>query len=97
MVKVKSVEKKIWDVEGFDVNMKHPDGSNVRSDRTNFPQFDKKRAAKNDMTVREWKDTRFGRQYPGYTVDVLDGDGEPVSGQTKLGTVRDSYADEEDE
>ena len=30
----------------------------------------------------------------GITIDVLDGDGNAVAGNTKLGTVRDSYADE---
>ena len=32
--------------------------------------------------------------YPGLAIDVLDGDGNAVAGNTKLGTIRDSYADE---
>jgi len=97
MVKVKSIEKKIWDVEEFDVELRHLNGDDVRSDRGNLPQYDKKRKAKNDMTVREWKDTRFSQRYPGFNVKVLDGDGNDVPGQTKLGTVRDSYSDSDDE
>ena len=34
------------------------------------------------------------RALAGITIDVLDGDGNAVAGNTKLGTVRDSYADE---
>lgn len=97
MVKVKSVEKKIWDIEGFDVDMLHPNGDNVRSDRGNLPQYDMKNMAKNDMTVKEWKEKRFSKKYPGFNVRVLDGEGNDVPGQTKLGTVRDSYSDADDE
>jgi hypothetical protein len=32
--------------------------------------------------------------YPGLAIDVLDGDGNAVAGNTKLGTIADSYADE---
>jgi acyl-coenzyme A synthetase/AMP-(fatty) acid ligase len=45
--------------------------------------------------VSEWKKGRFKKSYPGYDVDVLDADGEPAKGQTKLGTVRDTYNEEE--
>jgi hypothetical protein len=34
------------------------------------------------------------RALAGITIDVLDGDGNAVAGNTKLGTVRDSYVDE---
>ena len=34
------------------------------------------------------------RALAGITIDVLDGDGNAVAGNTELGTVRDSYADE---
>ena len=40
---------------------------------------------------------RFLTQYPGFEVEVIDGDGNSVPGQTTLGTVRDSYVAEEDE
>ena len=30
---VKNVEKKIWDVQGFDVRFKTPDGKDVRGDK----------------------------------------------------------------
>ena len=37
MAKVKTVEKKIWDVEGFDVRILHPDGRDVRDDMEGLP------------------------------------------------------------
>ncbi|WP_363796818.1 hypothetical protein ABU614_16315 [Lysobacter firmicutimachus] len=90
MPKIKAVEKRIWDVEGFDVQF-HQNGKDVRGDKQGVPQYGYERAAKNDMTVSEWRDTRFHNSYPGYQVEVLDGDGAFVHGGTKLGTVRDTY------
>ena len=52
------------------------------------------RMAKNEVTVAGWKARRFAGIYPGLAIDVLDGNGNAVAGNTKLGTVRDSYADE---
>ena len=46
-----------------------------------------------DVTVADWKARRSAGIYPGLAIDVL-GDGNAVAGNTKLGTVRDSYADE---
>jgi hypothetical protein len=33
MAKVKNVEKQIWDIEGFDVVIRHKDGGDVRGDK----------------------------------------------------------------
>ena len=52
------------------------------------------RGDKNDVTVADWKLVALPGIYPGLAIDVLDGDGNAVAGNTKLGTVRDSYADE---
>jgi hypothetical protein len=94
MPKVKSIEKRIWDIEGFCVANKFAD-RDVRSDCGKLPQYPAyERMAKNDMTVAEWKQKRFFPAYPGYDVDIVDGDGYIVAGNTKLGTVRDSYLDE---
>ena len=41
MPKTKNVEKKIWDVEGFEVKFKKEDGKDVRSDKGNIPQYAK--------------------------------------------------------
>ena len=94
MPKVKNVEKKIWDIEGFDVVIKH-NGKDVRGDATGLPQYGPyEKMARNDMTVSEWKTNRFFKSYPGYEVDVLDGNGNVAVGHTKLFTVRDSYIEE---
>jgi hypothetical protein len=95
MPKVKNVEKRIWDVEGFDVAF-FQNSQNVHGAKEGLPQYPYERAAKNDMTVGEWKEKRFNQNYPGYDVVVYDGDEEEVTGQTKLGTVRDTYQEGED-
>jgi hypothetical protein len=93
MAKVKNVEKRIWDIEGFAVIIKY-NGRDVRSDYSGLPQYTVyERMAKNDITVAAWKENRFYPSYPGFEVDVLDGDGNVCQGNTKLGTVRDSYSD----
>ena len=94
MPKVKNVEKHIWDVEGFGVAF-HQNGKDVHGAKSGIPQYSYSKAAKNNMTVSEWKTKRFGQSYAGYDVVVYDGDGEVVSGQTTLGTVRDTYIDDE--
>lgn len=91
----KNVEKKIWDVEGFDVKIIY-NGSDVRGNKNNFPQYRYLIAAKNSMTVSTWKSKRFNAEYPGYQVDVLNSDSSSANGQTQLGTVRDTYNDNDD-
>ena len=94
MALAKNVEKRIWDVEQFDVNIKHGDGRDMRGDREGIPMYDYDRMTKNSMTVAEWKAQRFQRNYPGLEVDVLSGTGETVPGNTLLANVRDSYAED---
>lgn len=95
MAKVKNVEKKIWDVEGFDVKILHLDGRDVRGDMEGLPPYTRfERAAKNEMTVAAWRDIRFKSIYAGFEVEVLNGSGEAAHGGTKLGNVRDSYDEE---
>jgi hypothetical protein len=91
MAKVKTVEKKIWDIEGFAVTILHLDGRDVRGDMERLPTYTFERAAKNEMTVTDWKETRFKSIYVGFNVEVLNGNGEVAHGSTKLGNVRDSY------
>jgi hypothetical protein len=95
MAKVKNVEKRIWDLEEFAVHILHLGGRDVRGDRTGLPQYPYKIQAADDITVEHWKTIRFRRVYPGFEVDVLDGDGRIVHGNTKLETVRESYIEED--
>ncbi len=90
-MKVKNAEKRIWDVEGFDVRIMK-DGRDARSDGPIDGAYKFERQAKNDMTVIGWKTGRFKQlSFPNLDVEVLDADGNPAHGATKLGTVRDSY------
>jgi hypothetical protein len=91
MSTVVNVERKIRRVEGFEVHILHLRGADVRGDRTGLPQYNYHRAAENDITVKTWKETRFHPSYPGFEVNVVDARGNPVRGNTKLGTVRQSY------
>jgi hypothetical protein len=92
MAKIKNIEKGIRKVECFDVCILTSDGRDVRGDLSGVPQYyTYEKAAKNDMTVESWKAMRSRPTYPGFDVDVIDGNGESVLGNTKLDTVRDSY------
>ena len=91
MSTVANVERKIRRVEGFAVRILHLAGSDVRGDRAGMPQYDCHRAAENTITVETWKATRFRPSYPGFEVVVVDRRGNPMQGNTKLGTVRETY------
>lgn len=94
MALVKNVERRIRDVEGFAVIVRHADGRDMRGDRTGIPMYDFARMAKNSMTVSAWKEQRFLPKYPGFDVDVLDAFGNVMAGNTLLSTVRGSYGDD---
>jgi len=94
MAKVGRVELRINQIEGFLVRIKHLGGADVRSDRTGLPTWPYERAAKDAWTVADWRRERFTPTYPGFNVDVLDADGNPVSGQTRLENLRDTYAED---
>jgi hypothetical protein len=95
MALVKNIEKRIWDIEGFDVVIKRPSGRDVRSDKRKLPMYPFERALKNDCTVAQWIEVRFRPNYSGFEVDVLDGFGNVVKRKnTRLGTVRDTYIEE---
>jgi hypothetical protein len=91
MTNVNRVERRIETVEGFGVRIRRGDGRDVRSDKRGLPQYTYKRMAKGKMLVSEWKLGRFAKRYSGYRVDVLDGRGRIVQGNTRLSKVRESY------
>ena len=93
---VESVEKAIRNVEGFDVRFRfqgpgRSKGRDVRSDRADIPQYRYVRACPGTDTVAAWRDRRFAKCFPGYSVEVLDGSGRPVDGRTLLRNVRSTY------
>jgi hypothetical protein len=91
---VKNVEKKIYDIEDFDVVILR-DGKDVRGDASLPTQFAGQKRTKNSATVADFR-AKFQRQYPGYSVNVLLANGDVAPGQTQLGTVRDTYIGEEE-
>ncbi|MGO8747713.1 MAG: hypothetical protein ACLQNE_17210 [Thermoguttaceae bacterium] len=94
MPKVKSIERKIANTEGFEVAILLADGRDVRSDKDGLPTYPYQNAAPNNFTIAQWRDQRFKQAYPGYDVRVWLADATEAHGATKLGTVRDSYLEE---
>lgn len=94
MPRVSIVEKRIFDVEGFQVIIK-TNGRDARSDLMLPKQYEAERMTRNSFSVSDFK-VKFKRQYPGYDIDVLKADGSKASGQTNLSTVRDTYLVEEE-
>ena len=86
---VKNIEKRIFEVEGFEVSIMY-DGRDVRSDAFISVQYSGQRMTKNAATVGEFK-AKFRSQFPGYDVNVLLRDGQSAPGQMLLSTVRDTY------
>ena len=86
---IKNVEKRIYDIEGFEVIIKY-NGKDVRGDASLPTQYFAERMTRNSFSVSDFCE-KFQNQYPGYSVDVLKSDGAKASGQTKLATVRDTY------
>lgn len=95
MPTTKNVERKIGQVEGFDVIIRLG-SQDVRGDKVLPVQYSKSNAAKGTYTVSQWIAQRFKKDFPGYDVDVLLASGEKASGRTLLSTVRESYTEEDE-
>ena len=93
MASVRTIERQIGNLEGFDVRFCHPDGADVRSDKSNIPSYTFERAAKGTMNVSAWRDQRFKQVYAGFECEVLDAQGNACHGATLLSTVRDTYTE----
>jgi hypothetical protein len=90
-VKIGTLEMKIARIEGFRVRVMW-DSRNVRSDREGMPPWPYEIAARDSWTVAKWRQERFVNLYPGFDVEVLDGDGNVVEhGRMLLETLRESY------
>lgn len=87
MPKISVVEAKIRSVERFTVSF-YRNGTNVRGDKEDIPQYRFFNAAPSSWTVSEWKSNRFNMCYPGYDVEVYTKSGTKAAGNMKLSTVR---------
>ena len=91
------VLESIEEVERFQVRISYSDGRKVRGDWTRgIHPYPYENALNGEVTVANWKGTRFLKQYPEfdeqeYQVDVIDGEGYNCDGRRKLKTVRESY------
>ena len=94
MALLKNVEKRIWDIEGFQVIFRHLDGRDIRGDMKDVPMYLYERAAKNNYSIARWIQERIKLNYPFCNVEVLRGDGRIAQGKTRLSTVRDTYLEE---
>jgi len=88
---VRNLERNIEDTEGFEISFLHPSGTDVKGHKKIQGGYSYERKAPHRYTVSNWKENRFKSNFPGFDVEVLDGDGDPVPGNTRLDTVRDSY------
>jgi len=90
------VEGRIAAIEGFGVRILfagpgRAKGRDVRGDRADLPTYGYRRAAASSLTVAAWIRTRFEPTFPGYAVEVFQGDGTVASGRALLSPVRASY------
>ena len=88
MIRVDTLERKIRYIEGFNVRLLWPDGTDVRSDYVGAKYYRFIRGARDNWTVSRWIKERFKHSNPQFDVEVLDGIGNPVNGRTSLRTVR---------
>jgi hypothetical protein len=92
MTTVQTRARTIAELEGFDIIIKQ-NGEPVDPTQNGVLKgpYSYERKAKHTKTVDEWKRERFEAGYPGFTCDVLRGDGTTAAPQMNLRTVRESY------
>ena len=89
---LRTVQRRISGVEGFEVKFRHPRvGRDVRDDLRGVRPYTYERMARNSWTVARWKRERFKIRYPEYNADVLNADRSVAHGRARLSTVRDTY------
>ena len=89
MPKVDYVERTIYSFEGVQVIFMN-NGKDLRGDASLPCNYSASRMTKNAMNIAGFKE-KLKKQFPGYDFKVLKADGSSASGQTLLGTVRDTY------
>jgi len=91
----KNVAQRIFDVEGFEIRIKDAKGDELKPADTLLAMYPLSKGSYNNWRVAEWETNKFARYYPNYQVEVLDSQGNVVRRNTTLGTVRDTYLEEE--
>jgi hypothetical protein len=86
---IKHVERQIELIEGFRVRIRYtPTGRDVRGDKAGIPGYSFRRQMAGSKNVKDWREGRFARLYPGFAVDVLTADDAIAHGGTLLSTLR---------
>lgn len=93
MPTVKNIERKIGEIEHFDVIFRQ-NGADVHGNKVLQKQYSAVIASSGSRTVSDWIRTRFSPDFPGFEVDVLLANGEKARGNTLLSNVRASYEEE---
>jgi hypothetical protein len=86
----------ISDLEGFDIIVRNKSTGKEMKPSANgvlgpYPYEKKLKGAK---TVADWKRDRFEAAYPGFTCDILNGEGGVVPPQTTLRVARETYEED---
>jgi hypothetical protein len=91
MTTVLTRTRRIAEREGFDIIVRQH--GNPVDPATNgiLGGYDFVRKMKGTATIADWKAQRFQPTYPGFTCDVLRGDGTVATGQLSLDALRASY------
>lgn len=80
----------VREVEGFEIAI-YNGNVELKGSANVDVKYDYMRAAPKNLTVSKWISQRLDLSDSNLSVVVLDGDGYPVHGRTKLNTVRNSY------
>lgn len=92
MPKVKNVEKRIEDVEGFAIRIHQRDGRDANDNTKIEPKYHFRKAAPGNFSVKKWTSNRFKCLYTGFDAVVLNGEGEECPGKMMLKNVRATYS-----
>jgi len=93
MPTVRSIEKRIFELEGFRVQIRTLEGADIRGDRDLAGGYRSyQRQSPNTATVEEWKASRFRPSFVGLDVKVLLADGTTAHGRMLLLNVRSAYS-----
>ena len=89
-ISAQELEEQIYEIEGFQV-MITCGGRNVRDDKRDFHPWKWRNRTKGDRTVSDFK-KKFEEKYRGYSIEIIEVDGNIAHGNTKLENVREGYS-----
>jgi len=88
---IKTFQRQVRRLEGFEVRVLHRDGRDVRDDMRIEVDYPYSRAAADNITVAEWRRRRAGTTLAGFDIAVLGPLGTPMHGGHLLESVRAMY------